>query len=276
MEQIPAYQLALLRDFRATHPYHYLEFEDWSWQYIRAGSGERALLLLPGAFVGAEMWFHLIMALQDRYRLLAPDMPSKSLTLEQVNAAFIKLLDTEGIGKATIVGYSAGGGLAQAFAQAHPERVEHLVLSHCTPLSSETARRVERLIRIVRLLPMPLIRAIFRGRSNDYPVTSEWMNFTRAFFAERIAALEKSSLIQFFESGVETAKTFKLAPQERICPMLLLSSKDDATTFKRLNEMQSRYPTAQTHVFDEGGHHTLLLFPEIYNSTIANFIDGMR
>ena len=54
-KNIPAHQMTLLRDFRAAHRYRQLDFEDWSWRYIAAGSGTRALLLLPGAFVGAEM-----------------------------------------------------------------------------------------------------------------------------------------------------------------------------------------------------------------------------
>lgn len=267
--------MTLLHDFRAAHPYHHLDFEDWSWRYIRAGRGEHALLLLPGAFVGAEMWFHLITALENRYQIIAPDMPSKSLTLGEMNAAFIKLLNSEGINKAIVIGYSAGGGMAQAFTQSHPENVDALILSHCTPLSSDTAHRVEKLIRIVKLLPVSVIRAMFRRRSKDYPSTSEWADLTHSFFAERIAILNKADLVQFFESGVETALAFQFDPQSWRGKTLLLSSKDDATTFKRLNEMQAHYPTAQTRVFEQGGHHTLLLFPEIYNSTLANFLDGL-
>lgn len=275
MNNIPDYQTYLLRDFRAAHPYQCLDFEDWSWRYLRAGRGERVLLLLPGAFVGAEMWLHLITALEDHYRILAPDMPSKSLTLAEMNATFLKLLETEGVNKAIIVGYSAGGGLAQAFTQSHPERVETLILSHCTPLSSDTAHRVERLVHVVKLLPVSFIRAIFRRRSKEYPPNSEWADFTRAFFAERIVTLNKADLIRFFESGVETARDFQFDSQSWYGKTLLLSSKDDAITFKHLNEMQTRYPVAQTHVFEQGGHHTLLLFPDIYRFTIEKFLGGV-
>ena len=74
---------------------------------------------------------------------------------------------------------------------------------------------------------------------------------------------------------METARTFKFDPQSWRGKTLLLMSKDDATTFKRLNEMQARFPAAQTHIFEQGGHHTVLLFPEIYSSTLAIFLDGL-
>jgi lipase len=270
-------RLELLYDFRASHPYRQFDLADWSWRYISAGNGERTLLLLPGAFVGAEMWIHLIKSLKDRYRILAPDMPSKALTLAEMNAAFLNLLDSEGINKAIVVGYSAGGGLAQAFMQAHSERVEDLILSHCTPLSSNTAHRLDRMAGFMRLMPLSFIRALLNKRSSRYPIASEWADFTHAFFAQRIATLTKEDLLQFIQSGVEAARSLKFEPQAlqnwrgRI---LLMSSKDDTTTFTRLDEMQTRYPFAQTHVFEQGGHHTVLLFPEMYNSVITNFLEA--
>lgn len=275
MNNIPAHQTILLHEFRAAHQYHHSDFSDWSWRYLRAGSEKHTLLLLPGAFIGTEMWLRLITALEDRYRILAPDMPSKSLTLAEMNTAFIRLLDAEGIDKAIIIGYSAGGGLAQAFAQDHPERVEALILSHCTPLSSDTAHRMERLIRIVKFLPVSVIRAIFRRRSKDYLSTSKWADFTRALFTEKIATLTKADVVQFLEAGMETARSFQFDPQGWHGKTLLLSSKDDATTYKRLSELQALYPAAQTHVFEQGGHRTLLLFPETYNSMISTFLNEL-
>lgn len=278
MKTTPPHQIARLCDFRAAHSYRQLAFDGWSWRYLAAGNGTRAVLLLPGALVGTEMWFYIIAALQNRYRLIAPEMPSKTLSLSETNAALIKLLEAENTERAIVVGYSAGGGLAQVFVQTHPERVAHLVLSHCTPLSLETVRRVQRVLGLLRVLPLPLIRAIFTARSSRYPATSEWVHFTRAFFAERIATLEKTSLIRFFESGTEAARAFQFEPQAlQNWPgkILLLSAKDDSTTFPRLNELQARYPTAQTHIFEQGGHHTVLLFPETYTSALTNFLDGL-
>lgn len=114
----------------------------------------------------------------------------------------IKLLDVEGIEQAVVLCYSPGGGLAQAFAQSHSERVEHLVLSHCASLSAETAERVGRMVNVINLLPLLLIRALFKARSQSYPA-------------------------------------------------------------------------AQTHVFEQGGHHTVLLSPELYAATVTTFLEGL-
>jgi pimeloyl-ACP methyl ester carboxylesterase len=225
------------------------------------------------------MWFHLIAALEDRYRIIAPDMPRRSLTLAETNAALIKLLDREGINRAITIGYSAGGGLAQAFTQAHPERVQHLILSHCTPLDADTAHRMDRMAKLLSLLPLSFIRAVLMRRSSRYPVTSEWADFTRAFFAGHIATLNKADLTQFIRSGVEAARAFQFdgqALQNWNGRIVLMSSRDDATTFPRLAEMQARYPTSQMHIFEQGGHHTLLLYPETYDLILADFLDELE
>lgn len=270
-------QASLLRDFRAAHPYQHLNFGDWSWRYIVAGRGRKTLLLLPGAFVGAEMWLHIITSLQNKFRILALDNPPKAMTIAEMNAALVKLLDNENIQRMTLIGYSAGGGLAQAFMQSHSDRVEDLILSHCTPLSADAAHRLDRMAGLMRLLPIHFIRALFKKRSSRYPSNSEWADFTRAFFAERIATLKKDDLLLFVQSGVEAARPFQFDSQTLqnwTGRILLMSSKDDATTFLRLNEMQARYSSARTHVFEQGGHHTVLLFPEIYNSIVANFLEA--
>ena len=271
-------RIELLHDFRTAHPYRQLDLRDGSWRYITAGYGRKKLLLLPGAFIGAEMWLHLITALKECYRIIAPEMPSKPLTISEMSAGLTRITDTEQVERAVVIGYSAGGGLAQAFTQMHPERVEHLILSHCTPLSPDTAERMGRLIRVMRLLPMPLIRAIFRKRSSRYPTESEWADFTRRLFTQRIAVLTKAEIMQFIQGGMEIARAFRFESQALRNwkgHVLLLSSKDDTTTYARINELQERYPSAQTHIFEQGGHHTVLLFPEIYNSTLGNLIANL-
>jgi 4,5:9,10-diseco-3-hydroxy-5,9,17-trioxoandrosta-1(10),2-diene-4-oate hydrolase len=272
-----AHPMTLLRDFRVAHPYRQLEFENCSWRYICAGNGNRTLLLLPGAFIGAEMWIHLIASLQDRYRIIALDNPPRDLTLIGMNTVLLKLLDIENIQRMTLVGYSAGGGLAQAFMQSHSERVEDLILSHCTPLNSDAAHRLNRMAGIMRLMPLSFIRALFKKRSSRYPAASEWADFTRAIFTERIVTLTKEDLLQFMQSGIEITRTFKFesqALQNWQGGILLISSKDDATTFPRLDGMQVRYPSAQTHIFEQGGHHTVLLFPDAYNSIVVDFLEA--
>lgn len=56
---------------------------------------------------------------------------------------------------------------------------------------------------------------------------------------------------------------------------VILNSKDDAATIEAVKELQARLPRARTHLFEEGGHHTLLLFPEAYTAALKGFLDEL-
>jgi pimeloyl-ACP methyl ester carboxylesterase len=102
-----------------------------------AGAADAApLLLIHGLGDEADTWRHLIPSLSARYQVLAPDLPGfgrsdkpeRSYTLSFFQETLMELLDELGIARATLVGHSLGGAIAQSLALAHPERVAGLIL----------------------------------------------------------------------------------------------------------------------------------------------------
>lgn len=102
---------------------------------FRGGRG-RPLLVLHPEF-GANMWAPYHEALVARFLVLAPDHPGfgdseRPAWLNQIDDLvfhYVDLLDLLEIDRVSIVGTSLGGWIAAAFAVAHPERVERLVLA---------------------------------------------------------------------------------------------------------------------------------------------------
>lgn len=272
---VPEEQRKLYQEFRAARPYTEFDFEDLCGTYISCGEGPHTLLFLPGAFVDANMWIHSIIAFEKDYRIISVGQPSRTLQMDQMPAFICRILDREQVEKATVIGVSAGGGAAQFFLQHQPEKVEQLVLSHCTTLNPTTGHRVRRSIRILKLLPRSLIRAMLKARSRKYPVSSSWTEFTKAYARQFLPTLEKESIIGFLEAGATAAESFSFDPEViRSWPgkILILSSKNDTISFPRVSELQSRYPNAQTHVFEDGGHTTLMLYPDAYNAVLRVFL----
>lgn len=83
-----------------------------------------------------EMWDMQVRALCDRFRCLRYDtrghgrsaVRDEPAGIDDLAGDLCGLLDALGIAKAHVVGLSLGGMTAQAFAAAHPKRVERLVL----------------------------------------------------------------------------------------------------------------------------------------------------
>jgi len=282
-EQVPIEQVRLLQDFRANHAYKEVDVGDGRWRYLAGGQGDHALLFLPGGFLKADMWFYPVQALEDNYRFVVPDAFPLQDTFDQddVCAALVQSLDAEGIERATVIGISAGGGVAQYLLQEHPGRVAHLVLSHCGIVEPAPGaeKRLKRLLLLVRLLPVVVIRRILLKQTTGHkPPTSHWLAFHDAYLREASAHISKAMFARFLQAGLETRRSFVFRPEVLDAwpgEVLLLASPDDAATFGSLGKLQARYPRTRTHVFEAGGHHTFMFFPEAYTAVLKAFLDEM-
>jgi pimeloyl-ACP methyl ester carboxylesterase len=278
--RVPIAQKECLLDFRADHPYKELDVGIASWRYIASGQGDRALVFLPGGFLAADMWFHSILALEDRYRIIVPDSFTLQGTfdMQDVCHALVRLFEAEDIATTTVIGLSAGGGVAQYFLQEHPERVEHMVLSHCGVLErdAEAEKALKRLHILARLLPLWIIRrVILRRTAGVIPANSAWIEFHNAFFQEAASRFTKEMFLRFLQSSAELRQRF--IPRLDVVEawsgeILILGSRDDELAVHSLGKLQARYPRARTHLFERGGHHTFMFFPEAYTATLSAFL----
>jgi pimeloyl-ACP methyl ester carboxylesterase len=275
-------QKAQLLDFRNKHSYREIKANRKTWRYIATGKGRAAVVFLPGAFLPADMWFYQISALSSQYRILTPDAYALQglFDLDQICWLLEEMLAAEGFDTATFIGLSAGGGIVQYLLQERPGLMANAVLSHCGPIiyDEKGARQGRRLLTLSRFLPASLIRRIIvRQTSGHPPDSSEWLAFHDAYYQEQANKIDKETFLRFMELGLETRRGFTFEPEDVAAwpgRMLLLTSEDDDFSYPRLAILQERYPQAQTHVFEAGGHHTYLFFPEVYTKVVAGFLAG--
>ena len=277
---VPEHQKEMLRMFRAAHPYRELNINGKKWRYLAGGQGQEALVFLPGGFLKGDMWFYVIRAMETTYRFLSPDAYTRMgfSGMESVCDAISRMLDHEGIEKATFIGMSAGGGLAQVFLQRYPNRVSNLVLSHCGMLRQDLAlsKRAERLRRVASILPAGVIKWIVkRQTTGQIPENSQWTAFEAAYFRETNSGVTKDMFVSFLAEAAVLRRDF--IPKASVIEpwpgaVLILTSQDDDYSFNSLDELSAYYPRVQSHVFLEGGHHTLFFFPEQYTKALQDFL----
>ncbi|HKC63899.1 MAG TPA: alpha/beta hydrolase [Pyrinomonadaceae bacterium] len=112
--------------------------------YAERGSGGRLVILLHGFPECYYSWRHQLMALGDRYTVVAPDMRGYNLSDKPVRVEDYKidLLVDDVLGlvhhfgeqTAAVVGHDWGAGVAWAVAQKHPEYVWKLVTMQVPPI----------------------------------------------------------------------------------------------------------------------------------------------
>ena len=100
------------------------------------------VLLVMGLAYPAAMWFRLVPALAERYRVLrvdnrgaghTGDVPGAPYTVSTMAADCLAVLDEAGADRAHVVGISMGGLISQEIAVTAPERVRSLCLMATHP-----------------------------------------------------------------------------------------------------------------------------------------------
>ena len=118
--------------------------------YIRFGSGERILIMLPGLGDGLRSVKGMAVPMAAMYRVFAKDftvyafsrkhpMP-RGYTTRDMAQDLAEAMDALEISKADILGVSMGGMIAQYFAADHPEKVNKLILAVTSARSNPILR----------------------------------------------------------------------------------------------------------------------------------------
>jgi len=265
----------LLR-FRSTHTPRQLEVNDVRWTYFSSGGGEESLVLLPGATGVAEQPFLHIMALEENFRVIAPDYPPVPAMADLVEGVS-RIMDAEGVKAANILGGSYGGLVAQCFIRKQPEKVLKLVLSHTSIPRPERARTVKRMGAIFGLVPAWLLRAAFkkevRKQLKQFP---EEGGFWTAYFKEIISNLKKADFRNMVKRVVDLMENYSFRPEDfadwkgRI---LIINSDDDPMAPADVQAaLMELYPAAETYVFHGTGHTTSVIRPEEYLAVVKEFL----
>lgn len=119
------------RDF--THGY--LRVNGVRFHYVRAGAGERLVLLLHGFPEFWWSWRYQIGPLAERYTVVAPDLrgynetekPAWGYGLDVLSHDVAELIQALGFRSAAVAGHDWGGAIAWALAITRPWRVERLI-----------------------------------------------------------------------------------------------------------------------------------------------------
>jgi 3-oxoadipate enol-lactonase len=121
--------------------------------------GAPPVLLLMGLAYPAAMWFRLVPALADRYRVLrldnrgaglTGDVPGAPYTVETMAGDALAVLDAADVEQTQVVGISMGGLIAQELALAAPERVTSLCLMATHPGIAHAVLNPEALALVTR------------------------------------------------------------------------------------------------------------------------------
>ena len=261
--------------------------------YVRAGSGP-TLVLLHGLLGSHRSWSRLVDRLSHEFTVVAPDLlghgesakPLGDYSLGAFAASVRDLLDHVGVGSATIVGHSLGGGIAMEFGYLFPERCERMVLVSSGGLGPElnlllrapTLPGAEFVLPVIgsrRLHPAgeAVGKVLHRlGVRWSRDVLEAWRGYTTLADAEaRRAFLATIRTVAGWHGQLFGADD-KLYLLEGTPTLIVWGGHDRLIPAKHALDTQARLPHCRVEVFENAGHFPHLSEPQRFEQVLTEFV----
>jgi 2-succinyl-6-hydroxy-2,4-cyclohexadiene-1-carboxylate synthase len=247
------------------------------------------LLLLHGFTGSASTWSELAGNLGRRTLAIdlighgQSDAPldADRYTMERCVADVVTVLDTLGLPRVDVLGYSMGGRLALHLALAAPQRVRALILESGSPGLSGAADRSAR-----READEALADSIERDGVAVF--VDIWERLPLLALADHVTDHTRQRLRQTRLShapiglanslrGMGTGRQISLWDRlvEVTCPTLLVVGERDGRYREIAEHMRALVPAARTIVVREAGHTVHVDQPDAFANHVAAFLDGV-
>lgn len=249
--------------------------------YVETGAGPN-VILLHGLADDWSVWEQTIPALQSKHRVWAIDQigfgQSDKPFINYRVSVFVEFLHAfitkQGIAKATLVGNSLGGWVAAAYAHAHPDRVEKLVLVCAAgywPTGIRELRR-EELMQISVSSPSAYRKTMKWMFHDDSLVTDEAV---AQAYASQLKRNDGYTINQFIESVLRREDRLDaLLPAIKTPTLILWARKDEVTPLAIGHAFAKALPNAQTTIIERCGHMPQLECAGKTNEALLKFLSS--
>lgn len=246
-----------------------------------SGDGE-PLVLIPGFTSGMWSWF-CQGGLADRLRIVTFDprgigrspagdtVPSLDTFVDDV----VSVMDAAGLERASILGTSFGGFVAQAFALRHPGRVDKLILA-CTSAGGPGHVRPD--LEILRSFTRdPSRPADEQIRSFLQPAFTDRFKREHADVFERVCDLRQQNAVAESVYAAQLQAAFSFDASTRLgeieCKTLVISGDEDKLVpVENSVNLAAGIPNAELHIIRGGSHMIFVENADEFNQTVLGFI----
>lgn len=251
--------------------------------YIEAGSPEKrsGLILIHGLADDASVWDSVIPALSAKFHVIALDQigfgRSDKPLLNYRVSTFVDFLDgfiTElKIERASLIGNSLSGWIAAAYALAHPERIERLVLSDAAGYAALAKTMDRRALSALRLASREDIRYLGPLTFHD----KRFYQDVDLAFKQRVIAGDSYTVGQFLDSMIRGEDTLDNRFRALNRPTLVLWGRDDKLISLSFSErFHQEIANSRLQIIDNCGHMPQVECPDEFANAVLQFLNNTR
>lgn len=237
------------------------------------------MLLLHGGLVDRRLWDEQMPVLAERHRAIRIDLRGYGKSeADPVPFSLVDDLDAvlshHAIQRVSLVGLSAGGGLAIEFALAHPDKVQRLVLVGPGLPGFEWSDGMADLdVAIGRALATGDVAAALEETIDYWTVARREKSSVDPSVLERVRAMSRQlfagpDLDEFERRDLTIIGRLR----EVAAPTLLIVGEQDVDDIHRIAELIERDVPNVRRESIPGGHHPSLDSPQKFNDLVLSFL----
>ena len=247
--------------------------ETWGVIDTAGPAGAPVLVILPGTLGTATIFWNQIAALGERIRIISVTYPLLD-DVVLLSEGLVHLLDRLGVGRASLLGSSLGGYLAQHFAARHARRVDRLFIANslCDPRANPSRRPAEELRRVPAEMHRQAILDSVASWSEPEPVFTELKGLLRDSGTNLLSAEALKARVLVIAGGGVVPEI--PIPGNRI---VIIDCEDDPLISPAVrDDVVRRYPGAERVRMPVGGHYPYITRPDAYTAVIERVLLGWR
>jgi 3-oxoadipate enol-lactonase len=241
--------------------------------------GAPAVVLGHALGANSHIWGYQLPLLTARFRVLAYDLPGHGESDPPVGQDsfddfahdLVALLDRTGISRATLVGLSIGGMVAQHFASLYPDRLRALVLCSTGCQTNEAGKKIfeDRIAQVNKggvetQVESSITRWFTPQFASDAPATIEWVKWM----------YQKTSPAGFINGcrAIQELDTLDRLSNITAPTLLIPGELDQGFPESVSRTIQSRIKNAQLKVLTGAAHIGNVELPHRFNELLFEFL----
>jgi pimeloyl-ACP methyl ester carboxylesterase len=236
----------------------------WKVTETKGRKGGPTLVMLPGTLGTSAIFRDPIERLGARVRMVSVTYPLID-DIHRLADSLAALMEQLGIARASIVGSSLGGFLAQHFAARHPQRVDQLILGNTLCDPGLTRRIVQRQpVDDLRAAPATKHRDMVIASVRSWPETEPAVKKLKALLIDSGTRLLSPRAMKARVLAVQAAPAVPALdlPGARIT---VIDCEDDPLLPRAVqDDVVQRYPGAHHARLKTGGHYPYIVRPDAY------------
>jgi pimeloyl-ACP methyl ester carboxylesterase len=240
-----------------------------TWRWFEEGEGSQAVVILPGAVGGADLFFILFEELRPLARVIAVDLPFvKDATSAMVQMD--RLLGALGVRHAIFLGASFSGLFVQAYARRYADRTRALILSHTAALDPARAAKQRGYARWAGRLPVGGLRTLLRLVVRLLLRRVDDRQFWIERYDEALGLVTRDALVSRYllEASIEDLRD----EPWRGDVLVIHSDNDVIAKPEDQARLREQYPGAEWIEFKGAGHSAYTSDPLAYAAVIRTFL----